>query len=61
MYTVVLHVLEKKMLNKIAEFILDKRLKEMEERIKALEDKFKKPIPPIVETPPIYRYAPRRK
>ncbi len=49
------------MLNKIAEFILDKRLREMEERIKALEDKFKHPTPPIVETPQIYRYPPRRK
>ena len=42
------------MLNKIAEFILDKRLREMEERIKALEDKFKHPTPPRLKTPPIY-------
>ena len=58
------------MLNKIAEFILDKRFRELEDRISRLEKKLQENakriceenrIPPIVETPPIYSYPPRRK
>lgn len=58
------------MLNKIAEFILDKRFRDLEERIAKMEKKLQanakriceeNRILPIVETPPIYRYPPRRK
>lgn len=39
------------MLNKIAEFILEKRIKEMEDRIKVLEGRFKHHNSPSLKTP----------